>query len=418
MRVLMFGWEFPPFNSGGLGVACYGLTKSLSAQGAEITFVVPKAVDADYKFLKLIAANLGKVKLKGIKSIIHGYVTSDEYSQKLLKLKGNDMHHMIYGENLMEEVERYSRKAAEIAAEEQHDVIHAHDWLAFKAGMAAKRTSGKPLVVHVHSTEFDRTGGNGVNQHVYEIERAGMHAADAVVAVSNYTKEKIVKHYGVSHEKVHVVHNAIDTESIPSSHNKKAGNVVLYLGRITLQKGPDYFIDAAKKVLEKEPDTTFVIAGSGDMERAVMEKAAALGITDKVLFTGFLREEELEKAYATASLYVMPSVSEPFGLTSLEAAGSRTPVLLSKQSGVSEVFANCLKVDFWDTDQMANKMIAVLRHKELQESLTENAYHEVSGMSWDAPARKCMDIYSRLLKGEDLKTSAPTTSNTKGVIGW
>ncbi len=417
MRILMFGWEFPPLNSGGLGVACYGLTKSLSAQGASVTFVVPKAVDADYGFLKLIAANLGKVKLRGIKSIIHGYVTSDEYSQKLLKLKGSEAQQKIYGENLMEEVERYSGKAAEIAAEEPHDVIHVHDWLTFKAGMAAKRASGKPLVVHVHSTEFDRTGGNGVNQHVYEIERAGMNAADAVVAVSNYTKGKIVRYYGISPDKVHVVHNAIDHESMPSNHSKKHGKVVLYLGRITLQKGPDYFIDAAKKVLEKEPDTRFIIAGSGDMELAVIEKATALGMSDKVLFTGFLREEELEKAYAAADLYVMPSVSEPFGLTSLEAAISKTPVLLSKQSGVSEIFANCLKVDFWDTDQMANKMIAVLRHKELKEALAENAYHEVSGMSWEKPASMCMNIYERLLKGEALKARNPASS-IKGVIGW
>ncbi len=418
MRVLMFGWEFPPFNSGGLGVACYGLTKSLSAQGAEITFVVPKAVEADYGFLKLIAANLGKVKLRGIKSIIHGYLTSEEYSKTLLKTKDRSAQSRIYGENLMEEVERYSRKAAEIAEEEPHDIIHAHDWLTFKAGMAAKRVSGKPLVVHVHSTEFDRTGGNGVNQHVYYIERAGMHAADAIVAVSNYTKDKIVRHYGISAGKVHVVHNAIDSESVSSQHAKKSGNVVLYLGRITLQKGPDYFIDAAKKVLEQEPDTRFIIAGSGDMERAVIEQAAALGISDRILFTGFLKEEELARAYTTADLYVMPSVSEPFGLTSLEAASSRTPVLLSKQSGVSEVFANCLKVDFWDINQMANKIIAVLRHKELQESLSENAYREVSRMSWEFPARKCMQIYSSLLKGEDLKTATPTDSTIKGVIGW
>ncbi len=417
MRILMFGWEFPPLNSGGLGVACYGLTKSLSAKGASVTFVVPKAVEADYGFLKLIAANLGKVKLRGIKSIIHGYVTSEEYSQKLLNLKGSEAQQKIYGENLMEEVERYSKKAAEIAGEEPHEVIHAHDWLTFKAGMAAKRASGKPLVVHVHSTEFDRTGGNGVNQHVYEIERAGMHAADAIIAVSNYTKGKIVRHYGIPPEKVHVVHNAIDPESLPSQHPKNHGKVVLYLGRITLQKGPDYFIDAAKKVLEQEPDARFIIAGSGDMERAVIEKAAALGISDKVLFTGFLREEELERAYASADLYVMPSVSEPFGLTSLEAASSRTPVLLSRQSGVSEVFANCLKVDFWDTEQMANKMISVLRHKELKEALAENAYHEVSRMSWEKPASMCMNLYERLLKGENLKANTPETP-AKGVIEW
>lgn len=398
MNVLMFGWEFPPFNSGGLGTACYGLTRGLSREGAKVTFVIPRNANADYGFLKLIAANI-KVKLLGVKSALNAYATSQDYAEQLANVKSKaDAAFYIYGRNLFEEVERYAKKAAEIAAEEPHEVIHAHEWLTFKAGIAAKKVSGKPLIVHVHATEFDRTGGTGLNQRVYDIERAGMHAADAVIAVSNYTKNKIVQHYGISPDKVSVVHNAIDAERNASQISSKSGKTVLYLGRVTLQKGPDYFIEAAKRVLEKEPDARFIVAGSGDMEGKVIEKAARLGISDKVFFTGFLRKHDIAKAYSMASLYVMPSVSEPFGLTPLEAAINRTPVLISKQSGVSEVFKNCLRVDFWNIDEMANKIIAVLRHNELQQSLTENGYSEVSAMSWNNAARKCVQIYSSLLK--------------------
>ncbi|MBS3132746.1 glycosyltransferase family 4 protein [Candidatus Woesearchaeota archaeon] len=394
----MFGWEFPPFNSGGLGTACYGLTRGLSREGAKVTFVIPRNANADYGFLKLIAANI-KVKLLGVKSALNAYATSQDYAEQLANVKSKaDAAFYIYGRNLFEEVERYAKKAAEIAAEEPHEVIHAHEWLTFKAGIAAKKVSGKPLIVHVHATEFDRTGGTGLNQRVYDIERAGMHAADAVIAVSNYTKNKIVQHYGISPDKVSVVHNAIDAERNASQISSKSGKTVLYLGRVTLQKGPDYFIEAAKRVLEKEPDARFIVAGSGDMEGKVIEKAARLGISDKVFFTGFLRKHDIAKAYSMASLYVMPSVSEPFGLTPLEAAINRTPVLISKQSGVSEVFKNCLRVDFWNIDEMANKIIAVLRHNELQQSLTENGYSEVSAMSWNNAARKCVQIYSSLLK--------------------
>lgn len=398
MNVLMFGWEFPPFNSGGLGTACYGLTRGLSREGAKVTFVIPRNANADYGFLKLIAANI-KVKLLGVKSALNAYATSQDYAEQLANVKSKaDAAFYIYGRNLFEEVERYAKKAAEIAAEEPHEVIHAHEWLTFKAGIAAKKVSGKPLIVHVHATEFDRTGGTGLNQRVYDIERAGMHAADAVIAVSNYTKNKIVQHYGISPDKVSVVHNAIDAERNASQISSKSGKTVLYLGRVTLQKGPDYFIEAAKRVLEKEPDARFIVAGSGDMEGKIIEKAARLGISDKVFFTGFLRKHDIAKAYSMASLYVMPSVSEPFGLTPLEAAINRTPVLISKQSGVSEVFKNCLRVDFWNIDEMANKIIAVLRHNELQQSLTENGYSEVSAMSWNNAARKCVQIYSSLLK--------------------
>lgn len=394
MRVLMFGWEFPPFSSGGLGSACYGLARALSRENIDITFVLPQANPIEYDFMKVIAANIPRLKLRGIKSMISGYATSHEYEQKIFQMKMKaDPSLEIYGQNLIEEVERYANKAAEIAREEAHDLIHAHDWLTFKAGIAAKKASGKPLVVHVHATEFDRTGGHGVNQYVYDAEREGMHAADAIIAVSNYTKSKIIRYYAVSPEKVHVVHNAIDIDSTAANPQHKTGKVVLYLGRVTLQKGPDYFVDAAKKVLEKEPDARFIIAGKGDMETRLINKAASLGISDRVLFTGFLRDSDIAKAYSMASLYVMPSVSEPFGITPLEAAGNCTPVMISKQSGVSEVLNHCLRVDFWDVNEMANKILAVLHHRELQEALTENSFREVSRMSWASSAKKCMQVY-------------------------
>ena len=395
-KVLMFGWEFPPFNSGGLGTACYGLTRALSKQGAQITFVVPHASESKHDFLKIISSDMAKVKFRGIRSLIQGYMTSEQYDSRYARVGKSDRNFDIYGKNLFEEVERYAGKAAELAQDEEHDVIHAHDWMTFKAGMAAKKATGKPLVLHVHATEFDRTGGHGVNQYVYDIERAGMHFADRVIAVSNYTRNKIVEHYGVNPDKVSVVHNAIDLAGEPSYDGRKS-KTILYLGRVTLQKGPDYFIEAARKVLEKEPHARFLIAGTGDMEHSIIQRAAELGISDRVLFTGFLRENDITKAYQMASLYVMPSVSEPFGLTPLEAAGTKTPVLISKQSGVSEIFANCLKVDFWDINQMANKMIAVLRHQELGESLSANAYSEISTMSWDKSASKVMNIYGELI---------------------
>jgi glycogen synthase len=395
MNVLMFGWEFPPLNSGGLGTACFGLSKGLSRAGVRVTFVLPRTSDAAYSFLRVIAAGVPTLTLRGIKTALAGYATSSSYETKVFQLRRTEKGPAIYGGNLFEEVERYAGRAADIAREEQHDIIHAHEWLTFEAGIAAKKASGKPLVVHVHATEFDRTGGLGVNKKVYDIEKKGMEAADAVIAVSNYTKNKILAHYGIPSEKVHVVHNAIESGG-PTPAVSKTGKTVLYLGRMTLQKGPDYFLEAARKVLEVEPDARFIMTGAGDMEDAMMRKADALGISDRVLFTGFLRDKDLAKAYALADLYVMPSVSEPFGLTPLEAAIHGTPVLVSRQSGVSEVFSNCLKVDFWDIHEMANKIVSVLRHPALQASLSTNALAEISRMNWDIPAGKCVNIYERL----------------------
>ena len=405
MKVLMFGWEFPPMNTGGLGTACYGLTKGLSQNGVSIVLVLPQAaaetekleMPGKFGFLKIRNVNMANVKVKSVKSAMAAYMNPSEYDKRMLRMKGQKP---IYGSNLFEEVKRFAQQAAVIAGEEEFDIIHAHDWMTYKAGLAAKRVSGKPLVVHVHATEFDRTGGLGANEHVYGIEKEGMEKADAVIAVSGYTKQKIIEHYGIPASKIHVVHNAVDRDDIPNVPAHKSGSgekTVLYLGRITLQKGPDYFVAAAKKALEVEPNIRFVIAGSGDMEPRIIERAAELGIGHKVLFAGFLREEDIHRAYRMADLYVMPSVSEPFGITPLEAVMNKTPVIISKQSGVKEVLKHSLQVDFWDIDQMANKMVAALRYKEMHSELQRNSYEEANKLSWHKSAQGCIDVYDKVL---------------------
>jgi glycosyltransferase involved in cell wall biosynthesis len=396
MKVLMFGWEFPPLSSGGLGTACYGLTKSLSRKRVQITFVLPYSTDIDVDFLKLIPA--GNIKIRKVPTILQPYMTSKEYKSQLAKKQAPSM----YGMSLFDEVNRYTLAAEKIAEEEDFDVIHCHDWMTFGAGIRAKRKKNKPLVLHIHSTELDRTGGHQVNQHVYDLERQGMHKADKVIAVSNFTKNKIMDHYSIPSEKIRVVHNAVDFSQHYYDEEfglKKTDKIVLFLGRVTLQKGPDCFVYAAKKVLEHEKNVKFLIAGTGDMEPFVIEKAAELGIADKVLFAGFLNPDDVEKAYKMADVYVMPSVSEPFGITALEAMKFKTPSIVSKQSGVSEVIRHCLKADFWDINELSNKIIALLRYNPLHETLKESGYSEVKKFSWDVPAQKCINVYNELSKG-------------------
>ncbi len=398
MKVLMFGWEFPPFNSGGLGTACYGLTKGLSNLGINVSFVLPKApadARADHVNLVIAQQRMKGITFREVKSLITEYVTSQAYDERYRELlRFNRADTAVYGNDLHGEVYRYGESARIIAQQEDFDVIHAHDWLTYPAGINAKKVSGKPLVVHVHATEFDRTGGHGVNEHVYGIEKRGMELADAVIAVSAFTKSKIVQHYGIRPDKIHVVHNAVEFPEQPAAiKNSIRDKVVLFLGRITIQKGPDWFLYAARKVLDKMPDVKFIMAGSGDMEPMIIHKAAEMGMADKVLFAGFLRGQEIDQAYKMADLYVMPSISEPFGITPLEAMRNGTPVLISKQSGVSEVITHCLKADFWDVNEMANKMISVLQHAPLHEALSENGSQEITSLSWDRPAEKCIGIY-------------------------
>ena len=410
----MFGWEFPPFYAGGLGTACYGLTKGLNNRKIDVTFVVPQGPEnqkADFVNL-VVASNLSKynLKIKKISSLLRPYMTAEQYSESyqkhLDKIQNKSTTGKLYGRNIYEEVYRYAQAAKVIASSEDFDIIHCHDWMTFPAGIEAKKVSGKPFVVHVHATEFDRTGGLSVNQYVYDIEKKGMETADKVIAVSNFTKQKIMQHYGIPSCKIEVVHNAVDFTEENHFDIKINEKVVLFLGRLTLQKGPDYFIEAAKKVLDYDPDIKFIVAGNGDMEAKLIERVAQLGIGKKVLFAGFVTGSDVDRAYQAADLYVMPSVSEPFGLTPLEALRNNVPVIISKQSGVSEVLKNALKVDFWDVDELANKIISVLNYRALHHELRQHGALEVKTFNWNVPAEKCVHIYNDVISSKHLAAKA------------
>jgi len=393
MRVLMFGWELPPHNSGGLGVACYNLAKALSAKNIGVLFVLPRKIAVSAAF-PVVFADI-TIDVVPIASLLSPYLDSAGYEMFLHE----EGHGALYGRNLYEEVLRYGREAGRIAKRETFDVIHAHDWLSFPAGVAAKRVSQKPLVVHIHATEFDRTGGACVDQRVYDIERWGMEQADAVIAVSQFTKNIIVERYGIAPEKVSVVHNAIEEGMMfqgDAAFSFPGKSIVLFVGRMTLQKGPDYFVAAAKKVLKEDTNVMFVMAGDGDMYHRVVERAAELGMSDHFVFAGFLRGEALARLYRSADLFVMPSVSEPFGLTALEALQNHAPTLISKQAGVGELLSHCLKVDFWDIHEMAAKILAVVRYKELRQCLSEYGHQEALQCTWEISADRCIDVYHRL----------------------
>lgn len=397
----MFGWEFAPIYSGGLGVACAGLTKGLVNKNVEITFVIPKKKEEIKTHVNLVSAEelMGKIKTIQITSLLTPYITQEAYC--LVKNVGKKFSDFIYGENLFDEVHRYSEAAKQIAIEEQFDIIHAHDWLTFKAGINAKKISKKPLVVHVHATEYDRTAGLGANPLVYEIEKEGLEKADRIIAVSNYTKNLIMREYNIPSHKIEVVHNAVEFENYDVEPTKisEDDKIVLFLGRITIQKGPDYFVEMAKKVSEIIPNVKFIVAGSGDMEHRMVEKAAELGIGDRMLFAGFLKGKDIARAYKMADVYVMPSVSEPFGITPLEAIKNGTPVIISKTSGVSEIIKNAIKVDFWDIDKMTNAVVGILKYPPLKETLREESLKEIQNISWSKAAEKCVEIYRGLLGG-------------------
>lgn len=395
----MFGWEFPPHHSGGLGVACYGLTRALSSLGLDVIFVMPKKLDVGAPWARFVFADMPAVLGHAVNSPITPYVTGGRAWQTAGSIS--------YGWDLFTEVLRYASAGREIALQESFDIIYAHDWLSFGAGVAAKEATGKPLIVHVHATEFDRSGGAwGVNKEVYELEKHGMEKADVVVAVSEFTKSIIVREYGIPESKIRVVHNGIDELTMPSGSTmlprlrqlKHAGyKLILFLGRITLQKGPDYFLRVAKRALEKNPNLMFIVSGSGDMEAQMMNLAARLGISDKVLFTGFVGGAERHEIYRAADLFVMPSVSEPFGITTLEAMKLGVPVLVSKQSGIAEAVRHALKADFWDIDEMANKILSVVGYPGLSRTLIENAAQEAERLTWIEAAQKVDSIMQDLL---------------------
>lgn len=470
MKVLMFGWEFPPHISGGLGTACHGLTNSLSKENIDVLFVVPKLhggesadrtdfisasrvpisvsgsveqyissgrVNPDVRtpLFQVIRQQTGVEQIE-VPSSLSAYralsfeETSSTVSHWNYQFSDTEVEvatrresqsstgpveqrqiieqeppsHAAYqfsgsyGTNLLEEVRRYAQVGAEIASKFDFDVIHAHDWMTYLAGIAAKKVSGKPLFVHVHATEYDRSGEQ-VDQRVHAIEHQGMAEADCVIAVSNWTKEIVVSRYRQPAEKVKVVHNGI----MPRAAAEKmftpppvGSHIVTFLGRITHQKGPLYFVEAARSVLERIPDAHFVIAGSGDQMPLMIERIAQLRMSSHFHFTGFLKGKDIERVWAMSSVYVMPSVSEPFGIAPLEAIQAGVPVIISKQSGVAEVMPHAIKVDFWNSQELAAAICSMLKYKSLSKTLTRNSAEEIADITWDRAAKKLTQLYYEL----------------------
>ena len=478
MRVLIFGWEFPPHISGGLGTASYGLTKALSHLGVEITFVVPRLfggedtsianlISADSvpvriltkkkipqqnfssldEISKLIETNKksifqeheiwDKIKKIEVNSPLLAYSTPETFSEYLRMLginekdliindkgqilfteKGEVNAASISGEEieqvaqkirfsfsggyqgaLFQEVINYAIVAREIAMMNDFDLIHAHDWLTYLAGVEAKRVSGKPLVIHVHATEFDRSGEN-INQQVYNIERYGMENADYIIAVSNWTRNIIIKRYGIDPQKVFTVYNAVDhLPDIGKQYQKTVPEkIVTFLGRITFQKGPEYFIEAARLVLDHCENVRFVMAGSGDMLWRMIRLSAARRISDRMHFTGFLKGEDVVRLFSISDVYVMPSVSEPFGISPLEAMRYNVPVIISRQSGVAEVLRHAIKVDFWDTHAIADSIFGLVKYESMAQMFRKYAREELEQLKWENSAQKVISIYHRALQ--------------------
>ena len=423
IKVLMFGWEFPPHISGGLGTACYGLTKGLALNGVEVTFVMPKASgDEDLTYVKIVNGSDVEVDTRTSEYFLHSGQTSYiQVNSKLIPYVGLDDYYNVisqmesgvfesesgekrkyvfsgkYGPNLMQEVNQYASIAAEIAKHEDFDLIHAHDWLTYRAGIAAKRASGKPLVVHIHATEFDRTGEN-YNDIVYGMEKEGMSAADAVCAVSDLTRNIVINKYGIPAEKVFTLHNAVEPNEKKVEREKFVKEkIVTFLGRVTFQKGPDYFVETAKRVMEKDPNVRFVLAGDGDMMPRIIERVAELGIADRFHFTGFLRGSDIDKMFGMSDVYVMPSISEPFGISPLEAMRAGVPVVISKQSGVAEVLQYAIKVDFWDIDATADAIYGILHYPALSKLFVSKGKEEVDNLKWENVAKKLKNIYAKVV---------------------
>jgi glycogen synthase len=480
MHVLMLGWEFPPFITGGLGTACHGLTRAMDRRGTRVTFVLPKPVNGEHDHADHVtlltplaagrtlgegmvrwmtirrgeeaptigaaplaggeAAEFANVRFLGVPAeFTNPYQAEDVGVSPPQRVPGpartspasppgapagasattttaasrigpsvRPLPHDLppppaftasdYDGDMIGQAERYAWFCLAATRHIDFDVIHAHDWMTYPAGLLIARHSGKPLVVHIHSTEFDRSGEH-VNQRVYDIERRGMHGSMRVIAVSQLTKNVVMNRYGLPDHRVEVVYNGVDLEpgAVGMTGIRSKDKIVLYFGRITYQKGPEYFIQAAKRVLEVMEDVKFVVAGSGDQAKRMIELAAELGIGHKVLFTGFLRGNDIKRVFALADLYVMPSVSEPFGIAPLEAMSHNVPVLISKSSGVSEVLTHALKVDFWDIEDMANKIIAVLRYPPLSQTLQEHGAFEVRTITWDGAAERCENVYRAVI---------------------
>lgn len=427
MRVLMFGWEFPPHITGGLGTACFGMTKGLSKHDVDVLFVVPKAYgDEDQEAVRIVNASDIEINIEDkeyeeywrritymqIGSNLIPYVGPEEFRQMMEK---NEFESKVqtnnilsrkfvfsgkYGKDLMEEVSRFALVGSAVAATNDFDVIHAHDWLTYAAGIAAKSVSGKPLVVHMHATEFDRSGETNINQAVFDLERKGMEEADRVITVSNLTRKTVIEKYGINPDKVFTIYNAV--EPVDKSHlddikRSVKEKVVTFLGRITFQKGPEYYVEAAKKIIDRDDNVRFVMAGTGDMMNKMIKRVAELRIADKFHFTGFLKGPDVDKMLAISDVFVMPSVSEPFGIVPLEAMRTNVPVVISKQSGVAEILRHALKIDFWDIDAMADSIYGLLHYDGLSKMFRKYGKSEVESLKWENAAYHIKNLYLSLL---------------------
>jgi len=380
MRALMFGWEFPPHILGGLGTASYGLTRGMAEQkDLEIIFVLPRPWgDEDQSFLRIIGANSVHVPGRGC-----------------IEFSGR------YPDNLVEEIGNYEAVAAQLAYQEQFDIIHSHDWLTYPAGVAVKHITGKPLVIHVHATDFDRSRGQ-VNPTVYAIERRGMDEANHIICVSELTRRTVIEKYGQHPNKVTTVHNAVEPLAHPEEFVKhpRKDKLVTFLGRITMQKGPEYFVEAAAKVLQRTDGVRFVMAGSGDMMAKMIDLVAVRGIADKFNFPGFMRGSQVQQLLADSDVYIMPSVSEPFGISPLEAMQVGCPSIISYQSGCAEILHHAIKTDYWDIDAMADAIYAIVKYPAMYHSLSEEGKAEVNNIRWADAGLKVRRIYHQVLGWE------------------
>jgi glycosyltransferase involved in cell wall biosynthesis len=438
MKVLMFGWEYPPHITGGLGTACHGLSSSLSRLVERLTFVMPhlagcaeegpvNLVSASHVELTAAEAQSAEadaahiLEYVAIDSPLRPYVSPDAYLKTIVRdfpmarqsSKAESQTFRVeltgsYGPTLFDEIARYAIVAAQLARRQEYDVIHAHDWMTFPAGMAAKRVSGAPLIVHVHALEFDRCG-ESIHQGVYDIEREGMEAADLIIAVSRRTKQMIHERYGIAEEKVRVVHNGIaarrdeldqprKAEEAPVRQRRLPGRLVVFLGRVTMQKGPEYFLEAAYLVKKRLDDVRFVMAGTGDMWTRMVARMSELDLLDCFHFTGFVDEKRRNQLLSMADLFVMSSVSEPFGLTPVEALQHGVPVIVSRQAGVSEVLTGAVKVDFWDVRRIADAIINVLGNESLARQLREDGGRDLQHLDWDSAARRVVDVYEEVMR--------------------
>jgi len=378
----MLGWEFPPAKTGGLGTHCYELVKNLGLKNISVNLLIPKrSQNVKHNIPNVEIEEIGSVSIMPYNSTKESTITFE---------KG-------YGWNFFKEVEAFNKKCVETALKKKFDIIHCHDWMTINAGIEIKKKTGKPLVFTMHSTEYDRTANIYPLNSIVEVEKKGIQEADLVITVSKQMKQQLIERYGADEKKIEVIYNGINASKYFGLTQKERKNIVLFLGRLTDQKGPYFFLHTAKKVLEKKNDVTFVVAGQGDKLPELIKQSIDLGIGDHVIFTGYLTEEEINYAYAMASVYVMPSVAEPYGITALEAIASGTPVIVSKNAGVAEEIKHCFKVDFWDTHEMADKIIGILNYPVLGECMRKNGYNEIQRFGWNRTADQTIEVYRSLL---------------------